>query len=142
MPVESWMKTIAVWLTIALIPAYPASLRAQIVTCPPGTYLSIDQLGKPNCLRVDDHTLAIIQASPTVICPSGTYRTVDAYGTRVCKSVDPRGPTYYGYPTNTNTLNSISPDNSTPKSSTPMPCPAGSFPAGVGIFGNQICRQM
>lgn len=136
------MKIAVVCLALALISAFPVRLLAQIVTCPSGTYLSMDQSGKPNCLQADDHALAIIQASPTVICPGSTYPTVDDYGNRVCKSVDQRGPTYYGYPANNNTVNSNSPGSSTGNGNTRAACPIGTFPAGIGIFGNQICRQM
>ena len=127
------MKAILTGLIIALIPAiYPAKGLAQFVNCPVGTYLSIDQLGKPNCLRADNHAPAIIQASPIVSCPSGTYPSIDDYGTRVCKSVDQGGPTYYGLPMN----------NSTPNSSTLNACPSGTFPSGLDNSGNQICRQL
>jgi hypothetical protein len=77
-------------------------------------------------LEADNHKQVIIQASPTITCANGTYPSVDNYGNRVCKSVDQRGPTYYSEPTN----------NSTPKA-----CPAGTFPAGLDFYGNQICRQ-
>jgi len=133
------MKTAALTLTTALGAIYPLDLQAQIVTCPQGTYLSVDQLGMPNCLQAaDGHSLAIIQGGPTVICPSSTYPTVDDYGNRVCKSLDQRGPTYYGYPSNSNARGT---NSQTPNSGTST-CPAGTFPAGVGITGNQICRQM
>ena|SRR5579863_57484 len=104
----------------------PAGAQAQLLNCPPGTYLSIDQLGKPVCLEADNNKPAIIQVSPTITCANGTYPSVDNYGNRVCKSVDQRGPTYYTVPMN----------NSAPKA-----CPAGTFPAGLDISGNQICRQ-
>ena len=139
---ELWIKTAVVCLSIALVPICPAASKAQIVTCPTGTYLSIDELGKPNCLRTDDHSIAIIQASPTVICPGRTYPTVDEYGSRVCKSIDQRRPTYYGYPPNGSTSQVNEPDSGNPNSSSTISCPIGTFPAGVGAFGNQICRHM
>jgi hypothetical protein len=121
------MKAIFGCLTVALIPStIPARAQVQLLNCPAGTYLSIDQFGKPVCLQSDNNTPAIIQPSPTIACANGTYPSVDNDGNRVCKSVDQRGPTYYSAPTN----------NGRPKA-----CPTGTFPAGLDISGNQICRQ-
>src|SRR5579864_6962752 len=117
-------KTILMFFVIALMPFVPGEAQAQLLNCPAGTLLSMDQFGKPVCLQANNHEPAVIQGSPTINCASGTYPSVDNYGNRVCKSVDQRGPTDYSVPSGSSAPANIS---------APKTCPAGTFPAGLDI---------
>lgn len=102
------------------------------MNCSPGKYLSMDQLAQRNCVQANNPTAPLKQDSPTITCSSSMYPTVDDDGNRICKSADRGAPQYYSYPTN----------SATHGTGTPASCPIGTFPVGIGIFGNQICRRV